>query len=86
MKHYVYILRSINYKRHYVGYTINIERRVSEHNNGNTKSTRPFKPWKLIYFEEFDDKSKAYKREWHLKHSRGYKEKIEIIRNIGEVA
>ena len=38
-----------------------------------------------MYFEEFDDKSEAYKREWHLKHSRGRKEKIEIIKNIGEV-
>jgi putative endonuclease len=86
MKHYVYILKSINFKRHYIGYTVDIKKRVKEHNIGNTKSTRPFKPWKLIYYEEFNDKSEAYKREWHLKHPKGYKEKLQITERYGRVA
>jgi len=86
MKHFVYILKSIRFKRYYIGYTVDVERRVVEHNIGNTKSTRPFKPWKLIYYEEYNNKSEAYKREWHLKHPKGYKEKLEIINKFGEVA
>jgi len=57
-----------------------------EHNNGNTKSTRPFKPWHLIYSERFDDRSSALKREWHLKHAKGLLEKKDIIEKYGEVA
>jgi putative endonuclease len=86
MNYYVYILESLKAKRSYVGFTINLERRLLEHNDGNTKSTRPFRPWKLIYSECFESKSEAYKREWHLKHSKGHKEKFEIIKRHGEVA
>ncbi len=77
--HYVYILKSEKVKRFYVGYTIDLKRRILEHNDGNTRSTRPFRPWKMIYWEQFDSKSEAYKREWHLKHAKGRKEKLEII-------
>lgn len=86
MKHFVYILKSVKNSRHYIGYTLNLERRVIEHNKGSTKSTKPFAPWRLIYYESFDDKSEAYKREWYLKHPKGYKEKLRIIKQYGEVA
>jgi len=86
MKHFVYIIKSISRNRYYIGYTIDIERRVREHNAGSAKSTRPFGPWKLIYSESFDKKSDAYKREYHLKHAKGRKEKSDIIANCGRVA
>ncbi|MEI8143801.1 MAG: GIY-YIG nuclease family protein [Candidatus Berkelbacteria bacterium] len=86
MKHYVYMLKSLRSKRFYIGYTIDLERREAEHNAGNTKSTKPFGPWKMIYSEEFASKSEAYRREWHLKHAHGRKEKIDIIKRFGEVA
>ena len=86
MKHFIYILYSIKFNRSYVGYTIDVDRRVSEHNLGNTRSTRPFRPWRLIHQEEFESKSEAYKREWHLKHSKGRKEKLNLIEKHGEVA
>jgi len=86
MNHYVYILKSLKVKRFYIGYTTDLDRRVSEHNKGNTKSTRPFGPWKIIYHEVFDNKSDAYKREWHLKHPRGNKDKLAIIKQFGGIA
>jgi putative endonuclease len=86
MKHYVYIIKSMKTKRFYVGYTIDLDRRISEHNQGNTKSTRPFVPWQMIYHESFDSKSEAYKREWFLKHSKGRGEKLGIVKKFGEVA
>ena len=85
MKYFVYILENIK-KRHYIGITTDPERRLLEHNKGNTRSTRPFRPWKLIYAEEHETRSEACKREWHLKHAIGYKEKLEIINNCGRVA
>lgn len=86
MKHFVYILSSLHHKRYYIGYTIDIARRLEEHNVGGAKATNPFKPWRLIYSEEFDSKSEAYKREWHLKHAPGRKEKLEIIEKYGGIA
>jgi len=84
MKHFIYIISSLKAKRYYVGYTIDVERRLLEHNVGGAKSTSPFKPWRLIYSEEFESKSEAYKREWYLKHAPGRKEKREIIEKYGE--
>ncbi|MCX6812452.1 MAG: GIY-YIG nuclease family protein [Candidatus Berkelbacteria bacterium] len=82
MKYFVYILEN-SVGRHYVGITTDPNRRVEEHNSGSAKSTRPFGPWKIIYSEEFDSRSDACKREWHLKNSAGRKEKLEIIKKFG---
>ncbi|MEK7087395.1 MAG: GIY-YIG nuclease family protein [Patescibacteria group bacterium] len=86
MDYFVYILKSQKTKRFYIGYTTNLEIRLKEHNVGMTRSTKPFRPWKIIYFEKFLDKNKAFKREWHLKHPAGYLEKLEIIKKNGGFA
>ena len=78
MKHYVYILQSINNKRYYVGVTNNIHRRITEHNSGLVKSTAPYKPWKLMHTEEFPDINTAYQRERFIK-SKHSKKIIETI-------
>ena len=71
---------------YYIGCTTDVEKRVEEHNLGKTKSTKSYRPWHLIYKEEFFDKYKAYKREWYLKHPVGYIEKLNIIKKYGGVA
>ncbi len=73
-------------KRHYIGITTDPIRRLVEHNSGSTRSTRPFKPWKMIHTEEFDSRKEACKREWYLKHAKGYKEKLDIAKKYGEIA
>ena len=85
MEYFVYILESKKVKRFYIGCTANLNNRLSEHNSGQTKSTKPFRPWKLVYSEVFLDRKEAFKREWYLKHPAGYLEKIKIIKNIGGV-
>ena len=65
--YYVYVLKSIEKSRFYIGHTSNLERRISEHNAGKTRSTKAYKPWKLVYFEKFESKSEAYKREMEIK-------------------
>lgn len=66
---YTYILQSINHKQHvYYGQTNNLLRRLVEHNAGENFSTRPYRPWKVIYFEAYASRSLAIAREKQLKH------------------
>ena len=69
--YYVYVLKSINFDRRYVGFTTNIEKRLAQHNSGKTHSTKAYKPWKLIYSEEIEAKEQALKREKFFKSGRG---------------
>ena len=45
--YYVYFLKSLNSDFRYVGYTSNLKKRFSDHNNGLNKSTKPFLPFEL---------------------------------------
>ena len=71
--YYVYILESVKSGRHYVGSTSNLERRLTEHNEGKVKSTKRCRPWKIIYTEEFATKTEALKRERKIKSYKGGK-------------
>lgn len=64
---YVYILRSINTGRFYVGHSNDLERRLKEHNLGKTRSTKAYAPWKIVYTEQFSTKEEAYRRELDIK-------------------
>ena len=80
----VYVLKSEKVDRHYVGYTSDIERRLSEHNGvideKKNKYTHKNGPWKLVYKEDgFETRSDAMKREKYLKGSRGRKKVKDII-------
>ena len=65
---YIYLLKSLKTQKIYIGYTNNLRRRFEQHNNGENKSTKFQKPWKLIYYEAFLSKSDAMTREKKLKH------------------
>jgi putative endonuclease len=80
--YYLYILKSIRAGRFYTGVTKNIEERLKNHNKGGTKSTKPFKPWKIVYKEDFTDKKLAFKREHYLKSPKGYLEKKSILSKL----
>ncbi len=68
----VYALYSIKYDKLYIGFTSNLEQRLLSHNELATKGwTIKFRPWKLIYSEEFEDKKSAMKREKELKEHKG---------------
>ena len=68
---YVYVLKSLKNGRHYTGSTNSIERRLEEHNSGQTTYTRNTEPYKLIYKEEFDSRLEARRRELFLKTGKG---------------
>ena len=79
----VYLLRSKNNKsRSYVGLTIKgVLNRLTEHNSGESKSTKPFIPWELVYFENFYCKTCAERREKFLKSGFGYRLRKLILNN-----
>ena len=68
---YNYVLQSENRKNLYVGYTIDLKKRLIEHNQGLNQSTKPYRPWKLIYCEICLNKNDAKRRENYLKTSQG---------------
>jgi putative endonuclease len=65
--YFVYAIQSAKDGRIYVGMCADISARLKEHNAGKTKSTKGFKPWKLIYKEELPNRIEARKREIYLK-------------------
>ena len=64
---FVYVIRSCKDGRFYVGLTSCVERRLNEHNHKRTKSTKGFVPWELCFYELFDTRLEARKREKYLK-------------------
>ena len=67
MKYIVYILFSDKYSKHYTGFTSNLEMRLKSHNEFGHDWTSKYRPWKLIYSKEFDDKKAAIEHEKWLK-------------------
>ena len=70
---YVYILQSLKNKGLYIGYSHNLKARVTQHNNGESAATKPFRPYKLIFYEAFLDRIDAKHREEYLKGGYGRK-------------
>jgi len=54
----------------YVGYTINLKKRISLHNKGKGAKFTRGRKWKLIYKEKFLSKNKAISREYYIKKNR----------------
>ncbi len=64
---YIYILKCGD-DTLYTGWTTDLERRLRCHNSGKgAKYTRCRLPVKIVYSEEFEDKSSALKRECEIK-------------------
>ena len=68
----VYVLYSVKYDKIYIGYTSDLKQRLLSHNKLASKGwTVKYRPWELIYKEEYSEKSDAMKREKELKSHRG---------------
>ena len=65
--YYFYVIKSELDDRLYFGYTSDLKNRIHQHNNGESRYTKKFKPWKLIYCEAYSNKSLAQKRERQIK-------------------
>ena len=76
---YVYILKCADNSL-YTGWTNNLDKRIKAHAEGKgAKYTKARLPIELVYFEEYQDKREAMKREYAIKQLKR-KEKLELIK------
>ena len=72
-KYFVYILYSQSKNRYYIGSSANVLARLERHNAGATPSTKPGRPWIVVYTESFSTKTEALQRESHIKKQKSRK-------------
>lgn len=81
---YVYILKCKD-DTFYTGWTVNLDKRIQAHNAGKaSKYTRARLPVQLIYFETFENKIFAQKREYAIKQL-SRPQKISLIEGLSTV-
>ena len=68
--YYVYIIYSGKFDRYYIGQTDSLEARLDRHNSEMVRATKHYLPWELVYYEEFETRGDAMKRERFLKRQR----------------
>ena len=68
---YAYVLKSVNHNYYYKGHCQDLDKRLEQHNSGMTFSTRPYRPFKIVYFESFDFETDAIRREKYFKSAAG---------------
>ncbi|MDD5340944.1 MAG: GIY-YIG nuclease family protein [Patescibacteria group bacterium] len=65
--YYTYVLLSKRDKNFYIGHTGDLKKRFKEHNEGKSRSTKPRRPFDLIYYEAGLNLVDAIRREKFLK-------------------
>ena len=60
----------------YVGWTLDLERRLAQHNAGTGARTTRGRVWSLLHSESFDTREAAMSREWHLKRDRKFRKGV----------
>ena len=83
--YFVYILE-MKSGRFYYGMTSNLGFRYRRHLTGEVKSTRNFRPLKVVYVEIFDSKKKARSREQEIKLWKSHKKVEDLISSVGSPA
>lgn len=68
---YVYVIRSLKDGSLYKGHCSDLEKRLKEHNSGQTKSIKHKVPFEMIYFEAYKTREEAIKREKYFKSAAG---------------
>ena len=79
--HCVYILYSEADGKLYIGYTTNLEQRLTEHFNGRNQATAPRRPLRLIYCEYHASATDAHRREKYFKTTAGKKALALMLRD-----
>ena len=59
----VYFLRSTKNNDLYVGSAENVKKRLARHNGGLVRSTKAYRPWELLGFEEYATRGEAVQKE-----------------------
>ncbi len=81
---YTYVLFSKKYNKIYIGQTNNLEIRFKYHNELAHKGyTVKFRPWTIAFFETFETRQQALKREKFLKSGIGREYIWNKIKSLG---
>ena len=71
--HYVYLIKSTSHPdQKYIGITSDLKDRLKTHNEGRSPHTSKYKPWQLVTYLAFSNKSKAVESEQYLKSGSGH--------------
>ena len=82
MNYYVYLIVSKIKKKtiSYVGYTNNLKKRIKLHNSNKGAKFTKGKKWKLVYYELYDSKIEAMKKEYSLKKNYYLRNKLKRLK------
>jgi putative endonuclease len=69
---YAYIIKSLSRNTFYYGSTSDLIKRIEDHNSGRVRFTKGRRPWVIHYFETFETRSAAFRRERLFKSIDGY--------------
>ncbi|NOX18376.1 MAG: GIY-YIG nuclease family protein [Chlorobi bacterium] len=81
MKFFVYILESDN-KRHYIGQTSDLERRLYQHNHKHKGFTATAEIWNILSYIKVDSRNEAIMLERKLKSFKNFRKAIEYINKL----
>ncbi len=73
---YFYILKSETDDEFYFGSTSNLKRRFHEHNSGKVESTKYRRPFRVVYYEAYENLLAARVREKQVKASGSIRKSI----------
>jgi putative endonuclease len=75
MPSFVYVLgcRTPDRALTYVGWTVDVEKRLKQHNAGTGARTTRGRVWVLLHTEKFRTRRQAMSREWYLKRDRTFR-------------
>ncbi|MBP9827686.1 GIY-YIG nuclease family protein [Patescibacteria group bacterium] len=80
---FFYVLQSMKEGNYfYKGSTNDLERRLHQHNTGEVDSTRPYRPFRLVYYEAYTNELTARLRESSVKKSGSIS--VPLLRRIKE--
>jgi len=80
LKYYLYILKSLNSQKYYTGTSENAEKRLIFHNAFEKGFTSRYRPWEIVFKQEFEDKKLALAAERKIKSWKSRKMIEKIIR------
>ena len=67
MSFVICVLHSRSVEKYYIGQTINLDRRLKDHNSGLSNYWKVGIPWDLVFTKSFNSRSEAMKYETFLK-------------------
>ena len=77
---WVYAISSLKRNYIYLGLTSDLESRIARHNKGYEKTTKPYRPFVLLFSEQVNTRTDAREREKYWKSGIG-KEKLRRLRS-----